>query len=143
MPVAHEAYVLPEAWQVALWHREVEGDDESTVGALLGVTPLMAGSLVETARSALRQGLVTRHREHTLPTSCVAHALRLERNAGRPVPRSVQRHAESCTRCAVLLADLEVVGKDLAGVLAAHLLGPAADGYLQVRRTGSFARDRA
>jgi hypothetical protein len=35
------------------------------------------------------------------------------------------------------VADLDIVERDLAGTLARHLLGPAADGYLDLRRQGA------
>ena len=45
----------------------------------------------------------------------------------------VLRHAAECAQCAGLVADLETAERDLAAVLAGHLLGPAAEDYLLVR----------
>lgn len=130
---------LPEAWQAVLWHLSVEGDDVDTVGALIGVAPTVVPALAESAQVTLRRSLAARHRITTLPPVCVAHALRLERWNGGGTPRSVARHGAECERCAVLLADVDALERDLSGVLAGHLLGPAAPGYLEVRRTAARA----
>ena len=135
--VAAELLWLPEAWQGALWHRYVEGDDDATVGALLGVAPAMVDPLVQRALDGLRQGVISRARTRTLPMQCKAHALRLERSASTAVPRSAVRHAATCGRCGVLLADLAAVSDALPSLLAEHLLGPAAQDYLRARSGGA------
>lgn len=130
---------LPEPWQAVLWHLAVEGDDAETVGNLIGVAPAAVPALADSALATLRRSLTARHRAKTLPPLCVAHTLRLERSNGATTPRPVLRHAAECQRCAVLLDDLEAVERDLPRVLAGHLLGRAADGYLAERRTAHRA----
>ncbi len=130
---------LPEAWKLLVWQLEVEGDSAEDAGALIGVSPVVVPALVEGARAALRRGLLARARARTLPPVCLAHTLRLARHAGVRTPRVVLRHTAQCERCAVLVADLDAVERDLGAVLARHLLGRAAEDYLAVRRTGAVA----
>jgi DNA-directed RNA polymerase specialized sigma24 family protein len=134
--LAAEVSWLPDAWQAALWHRFVEGDDDARIGAMLGIVPGKVGSLIEGALDMLRRDLVARRRTRPVPPQCMGYGLRLERAGGHVVPRSVVRHAATCERCAVLLEDLAAVETDLAAVLAEHLLGAAGAGYLAARRPG-------
>lgn len=124
---------LPEGWQAAVWHLEAEREPVEEVATVLGVAPAGVRRLVASARKGLR-GALTSTRDPDLPPSCTAHLLRLGRARGPVRPRSVVKHAARCERCVVLLGDLDVVERDLAGVLARHLLGPAAGAYLDVRR---------
>jgi hypothetical protein len=135
--VSIEFSYLPEAWQLLLWHLEVEGDGVEYAAALIGVSPSVVPALVEGARATLRRALLMGHRTRELPAQCLGHTLRLERTAGIHPPRSVLRHTAECDRCAVLLGDLDAVERDLGEVVARHLLGWAAEGYLATRRAGA------
>lgn len=128
---------LPEAWQLLLWHLEVEGDSPVAAAALIGVSPVAVPALVTSARATLRRALLARHRARALPPVCLAHTLRLSRSTRISIPRVAARHAAECSGCATLVAGLDTVERDLAAVLAAHLLGPVAEHYLVVRRTAS------
>lgn len=132
--VATEFSRLPEAWQLLVWHLEVEGDSPEEAAALVGVSPVVVPALVEGARAALRRALLLRHRARTLPAQCLGYTLRLERSGGTHPPRVMLRHTAACERCAVLLGDLDAVERDLGEVVARHLLGWAAEGYLAARR---------
>jgi hypothetical protein len=131
---------LPEAWQLLVWQLEVERDSVEEAAALIGVSPLVVPALLEGSRAALRRALLDRHRARTLPPACLAHTLRLGRNAGVRPPRVVLRHTAECERCAELLGDLDAVDRDLGEVLARHLLGWAAEDYLAARRTRAVTR---
>ncbi len=120
---------------------EVEGAGADEAAAPIGVSPLVVPALVAGARAALRRALLLRHRSRTLPAACLGHTLRLGRSAVRPIPRVVLRHAAQCERCVVLVDDLAAVERDLGDVLARHLLGQAADGYLAARRATAGRRD--
>lgn len=127
---------LPEAWQAAVWHLEAEREPLAQVASVLGVVPAGVRRLVTSARQELRTSLL-RDQQGRLPPACAGHVLRLARARGAVPPRSVLRHAAGCERCVVLVADLDIVERELAGTLARHLLGPAADGYLDLRRQRS------
>lgn len=128
---------LPEAWQLLVWHLEVEGESPEEAAALVGVSPVVVPALVEGARAALRRALLLRHRARTLPAQCLGYTLRLERSGGVHPPRVMLRHTAGCERCAVLLGDLDAVERDLGEAVARHLLGWAAEGYLAARRAGA------
>lgn len=131
---------LPEAWQLLVWHLEVEADAPEAASALVGVSPAVVPALVTGARSTLRRALIEHHLSARLPSACVGHTLRLGRSQGTVVPKVVLRHAAQCRACGGLLADLDAVEHRLGTVVARHLLGAAADGYAAVRRS---ARDSA
>jgi hypothetical protein len=135
--VSIEFSYLPEAWQLLLWHLEVESDSPEYAAALVGVSPVVVPALVQGARGALRRALLMGHRTRRLPAQCMGHALRLERHTGARPPRAVLRHSAECQRCAALLGDLDAVERDLGDVLARQLLGWAAEGYLSARRVSA------
>jgi hypothetical protein len=127
---------LPEGWQAAVWHLQAEREPVDEVASVLGVATAGVERLVTSARKELRAAL-TSTRGRALPPACTAHTLRLARAHGAVAPRSVLKHAARCARCVVLVGDLEVVERDLPLVLARHLLGPAADSYVDARRAAA------
>jgi hypothetical protein len=129
--VAASVSLLPPAWQTALWHRLVEQDGDSVTAAAVGVPPMKVPVLVHVALDLLQRNRVASHRKGS-SARCLGFGLRLERE-GLGVPPVFVRHAQSCARCAELLADLAALESELPRIMAQALLGDVAPGYLAMR----------
>ncbi|GAA4998763.1 RNA polymerase sigma factor [Actinopolymorpha pittospori] len=137
--VATEAFgVLPEPWQAALWHIEVEGDHPDHVGVLLGMSAADVAVASARARAAFRQYYARQHLDASWPPLCQDVIDRLSRftfaglyddEAGQ-----VAAHLQTCTACTALTQRLEDVDDDLPLVLAATVLGEHAAAYLEAVR---------
>ncbi len=58
---------LPDAWQAVLWHRFVEQDTSTEVGAVIGVSRDQVDALVGSARTELLRSLLLRRGAGTYP----------------------------------------------------------------------------
>ncbi|MGW5363121.1 hypothetical protein [Actinopolymorpha pittospori] len=137
--VATEAFgVLPEPWQAALWHIEVEGDHPDHVGVLLGMSAADVAVASARARAAFRQFYARQHLDASWPPLCQDVIDRLSRftfaglyddEAGQ-----VAAHLQTCAACTALTQRLEDIDDDLPLVLAATVLGEHAAAYLEAVR---------
>lgn len=131
---------LPDAWQAVLWHRFVEQDTSTEVGAVIGVSRDQVDALVGSARTELLRSLLLRRWGQDLPAPCRAHTGRLIAAPPGSLPRSVLRHTARCPTCDALVDDLRAARDSLPNVLAGHVLEGTGERYLAVRH--SAARDR-
>ena len=126
--------LLPERWQLVLWHTEVEGQKPADVAPLLGMTPNAVSALAYRAREGLRQAYLSMHARDVADDACERTRGELgayvrgglsRRDAAR-----VERHLADCRACTALYLELLEVNSNLRGVLAPLLLGGAAAAYL-------------
>ncbi len=130
-----QAYAsLPERWQLALWHTEVEGRSAAEVGTLLAIAPNAVAALTYRAREGLRQAYLQAHLQQQTPEACQA----CRPNLGAYVRdglatrdrRKVDEHLGGCEACSTLLVELRETNTHLRAVLIPLLLGVSAAKYL-------------
>ena len=137
--VAAEAFgVLPEPWQAALWHIEVEGDHPDHVGVLLGMSAADVTVASARARAAFRQFYARQHLDASWPPLCQDVIDRLSRFTFAGLyddeTGQVAAHLRTCAACTALTQRLEDVDDDLPFVLAVTVLGDHAATYLEAVR---------
>lgn len=130
---AHAFASLPERWQVALWHVDVEGQRPAEVAPLLGLSAGAVSALLYRAREGLRQAYLQFHLAEATETTCRWTTERLgahvrsglaAREAGR-----VEFHLDTCRRCMGVYLELREVSAGLRGVVGPIVLGGALTGY--------------
>lgn len=122
---------LPERWQNVLWYTEVEGLDPHEVAPLLGLTPNGVAALAYRARDGLRTAWLNAHVESAgLAGECrwvTDHVAQSARHTLSPADEARRdRHLAACTRCAVIVEEVDDVGARLALVLLPLILGAGA-----------------
>ena len=130
-----QAYAsLPERWQLALWHTEVEGRSAAEVGLLLGIAPNAVAALTYRAREGLRQAYLQAHLQRQTPEACQS----CRPNLGAYVRdglatrdrRKVDEHLEHCQQCRDLVVELQETNNHLRLVLIPLVIGVPAAKYL-------------
>ncbi|MGQ0629762.1 MAG: hypothetical protein ACT4P1_01870 [Sporichthyaceae bacterium] len=136
---------MPESGQVALWHTEVDAEPLLDTAALLGVAATDIAELAFGARDTLRAAQLADHRGTVATGPCRWSGDRLAAHSqGRlsaPDTARVDEHLQACARCTELYPAVATLEKDLAGVVATIVLGPAAWAYLD--RAAPYARGLA
>jgi DNA-directed RNA polymerase specialized sigma24 family protein len=126
---------LPERWQAALWHADVERESVVTVARHLGVDENAVAALDYRAREALGREYVRAclEHEHRMPCRMVQERLgAYVRNLLVGSDRArVARHLRSCPRCESIRSDLADLRRALAAALPPRYLGAHADAYLR------------
>ncbi|WP_433870030.1 sigma-70 family RNA polymerase sigma factor [Saccharopolyspora sp. CA-218241] len=134
---------LPERWQTALWHLEVEGQSPTEVAPLLGLTPNGVSALAYRAREGLRQAYLQVHLSRLGPDvdRCRAVVDRLgawtRGGLSKRETAQVNTHLDGCDRCRALAGELAEVNSGLRLIVAPLLLGTAATGYLSTSGAGA------
>lgn len=139
--------LLPERWQVVLWHTTVEGDDHETVGALLGINANAVAALAFRAREGLRAAYLAAHLDAPADDECGPVREQLpsyvRRRLGKRPAARVEEHLAGCRSCTAAAAELTALNVDLGAVLAPALLGVVGAGYavphLSVGSVGGWA----
>ncbi|MGQ0625972.1 MAG: zf-HC2 domain-containing protein [Sporichthyaceae bacterium] len=125
---------MPESGQVALWHTEVDAEPLLDTATLLGVNATDVAELAFGARDTLRAAQLADHRGSVAIGPCRWSGDRLAAHTQGRLSASdaakVDEHLSACGRCAELYPAVGTLEKDLAGVVAAIVLGPAAWAYL-------------
>jgi len=131
--LARQAFeALPERWQLALWHREIEGESLDLVAERLGMSTAAAAALVARAREGLRERYVAAHlggaatSEHPGQRELARHV------RGRLTPSKRERvedHLGTCARCRVLLLEARAVASSMRLVVAPAMLGVGVAAY--------------
>lgn len=119
---------LPARWQEVLWYSEVEGLEPVDIAPLLAMSPGAVSALAYRAREGLRRAWLQAHVSSTsLPDDCrwsAEHMGDANRDAlsGRARER-FDAHVGGCTRCAILVAEVDEVSGRLGLVLVPLLVG--------------------
>ncbi|MDN5558595.1 MAG: sigma-70 family RNA polymerase sigma factor, partial [Ruaniaceae bacterium] len=126
---------LPESWQVALWHIEVERERPAQVAPLLGVSANAVSALTYRAREGLRQAYLRQHVQaadsDALCRSVIEQLPSYVRSKlSKSNTAAVSEHLEECRECYAAFLELTEVNMRLAAVLAPAVLGTAGLGYL-------------
>lgn len=124
---------LPERWQLALWHVDVEGQRPAEVAPLLGMSANSVSALLYRAREGLRQAFLQFHLTEATSTQCQWTTERLGSHVrdglGTREATRVDGHLDECRRCMGVYLELREVASDLRGVLGPILLGGAFGAY--------------
>lgn len=134
---------LPERWQTVLWYTEVEGMEPADAAPLLGLTPNATAALAYRAREGLRAAWLQAHvSDLRVPPGCrwtTSHMSEYVRGSLTPRARlRFDQHLDTCTRCSILVEEVDDVGQRLAVVLLPLTLGGAAAlGLLTERAHGA------
>jgi DNA-directed RNA polymerase specialized sigma24 family protein len=127
--------LLPERWQLALWHTEVDGESPESVAPVLGVPLAEVSPLLLRARDRLRQRYINEHLR-TPPTDiCPWMVDQAGAYARAALPASeraaADAHLAGCGGCRALFLELEDINSRLRAVLARAVLGGStATAYL-------------
>lgn len=101
--------MLPERWQVVLWHTLVEGAAPHQVAAVLGITPSAVASLAFRAREGLREAYLRAHLDAAADLRCRRFGPLLGAAARRGGVRrapALARHLAGCPSCARAYGEL-------------------------------------
>lgn len=119
---------LPARWQEVLWYSEVEGLEPADIAPLLAMSPGAVSALAYRAREGLRRAWLQAHVSSTaLPEECRWSAEHMgDANRGALTGRARARfdeHVDGCTRCTILVAEVDEVSSRLGLVLVPLLVG--------------------
>ena len=122
---------LPERWQTVLWYTEVEGLEPAEAAPFLGLSANAAAALAYRARDGLKKAWLQAHVSASrVAAGCQWTTQRMSDYVrGDLSPRARERfdgHLNDCTRCSILLEEIDDVGRRLAVVLFPIVLGSAA-----------------
>ena len=122
---------LPERWQTVLWYTEVEGLEPAEAAPFLGLTPNGAAALAYRARDGLKKAWLQAHISSSrVAPDCVWTTQRMSDYVRDDLsPRARERfdqHLKGCTRCSILLEEIDDVSRRLAVVLLPIALGSVA-----------------
>ena len=103
---------LPERWQAALWHVDIEGLKPAAAAPFIGVTPNGVSSFVIRAREGLRQAYLQNHIKAS-DDACLEFSTQLGKYVRGGLKRTshekVTAHLAGCPRCTALLMELNDV----------------------------------
>ncbi len=129
--------VLPAAWQVAVWHREVEGQRLPEIAGHLGMDQEQASRALTSAYASLKRRVALAHTPTSSAPECeeIHATYRLSPPAVLPLAevRALREHGRHCDSCLGLIRALFTVEHTLRDTLAAVVLGDAAEDYLASR----------
>jgi RNA polymerase sigma factor (sigma-70 family) len=122
---------LPERWQTILWYTEVEGMEPAEAAPYLGLTANSAAALAYRARDGLKKAWLQAHvSDLRVPPECRWTTERMgDYSRGALSPRARARfdeHLETCTRCSILVEEVDGLGGRLAAILFPVVLGGGA-----------------
>ena len=132
---------LPERWQTALWYTEVEGMAPAEAAPLLGMTPNAFAALAYRAREGLKKAWLQAHvNDRRIPEECRWTTERMGDYVRRSLTPSArarfENHLDGCTRCPIVLEEIDHVNGRLAVILLPLALGGAAAAGLVSARAG-------
>lgn len=129
------ANLKPE-WRRILWYTEVEGMTPREIAPLLGMKANSIAALAYRAKEGLRVSWLQAHvNSDAADADCKWYAERLgSYNRGTlstKVNDQVEDHLITCTKCSILVEEVDHLGRNLGLVLLPIFLGPtAAAGFL-------------
>ncbi|MGA0568332.1 sigma-70 family RNA polymerase sigma factor [Rathayibacter sp. KR2-224] len=133
---------LPERWQTILWYTEVEGMDPAEAAPYLGLTANGAAALAYRAREGLKKAWLQAHvNDERVPAECRWTTERMgDYNRGALSPKAqarFEKHLETCTRCSIIVEEIDDVSGRLAAMLFPLVLGGAGAALLAGRLAAS------
>lgn len=129
---------LPERWQAVLWYLEVEGMAPAEAAPLIGLSPNATSALSVRAREGFKKAWLQAHvNDLTVPQECRWTTERMGQYARHGLtPRARARfdhHLENCTRCPILLEEIDSLDGHLGSILLPAVLGGGAGGALHAQ----------
>jgi RNA polymerase sigma factor (sigma-70 family) len=101
---------LPERWQAALWHTEIEQQSPADVAPLLGLTPNGVSALAYRAREGLKQAYLQVYLSGRIKVGCRPTTDRLgawtRDGLSKREKAQVGQHLDECEACQALAAEL-------------------------------------
>lgn len=133
---------LPERWQTVLWYTEVEGMQPAEAAPMLGLAPNAVAALAHRAREGLKKAWLQAHISGLrVPPGCQWTTQRMGDYARDTLSQAARDrfdlHLRSCTRCSILLEELDDIGRRLASVLLPTVLGGVAAAALLAQSAGT------
>jgi len=128
---------LPERWQLALWHVEVEGHKPAEVATAMGMTPNGVSALAYRAREGLRQAYLRLQLHHPEEPACAwatdRMAAYLRGGLSSSESSKTEVHLDGCSRCAGVYLELSEMNPQLIRPLGGapdavdgHVIGDAS-----------------
>lgn len=118
---------LPERWQAALWHVDIEGLKPAAAAPFIGLSPNGVSSLVIRAREGLRQAYLQNHIRVASDDSCAAFSSQLGKYARGGLKRAsyekVTAHLEGCPKCTAVLVELNDVQSGMRALVFPLVVG--------------------
>lgn len=119
---------LPERWQSILWYSEVEGMEPAEIAPLMGLKASAVSALAYRAREGLRREWLQVHvNAEDVPHECRWAAERMgdfNRGALRGAAKDkFTDHVSSCSRCMVLIDEVNEVSRKLGLILVPLTVG--------------------
>lgn len=127
---------LPERWKTVLWYTEVEGLQPREAGLMMGLAANAVAALAYRAREGLRQAWLQAHiNSASTPEECRWSSEHMGEHArgtlSRRDAKRFDEHVAGCTRCSILIEELDHVAGRLAIMILPLLIGgTAATSYL-------------
>ena len=130
---------LPERWQTVLWYTEVEGMQPAEAAPFLGLSAGSTAALAYRAREGFKKAWLQAHVSDLLvPPDCRWTTERMgDYNRGGLSPRArtrFEKHLTTCTRCSILVEEVDDLSGRLAAVLLPMTLGGIAGAGLLAQR---------
>ncbi|MGO4585440.1 SpaH/EbpB family LPXTG-anchored major pilin, partial [Arthrobacter sp. 2RAF6] len=118
---------LPERWQAALWHVDIEGLKPAAAAPFIGLSPNGVSSLVIRAREGLRQAYLQNHIKVASDDSCAEFSSQLGKYARGGLKRAsyekVKAHLEECPKCTAVLVELNDVQAGMRALVFPLVVG--------------------
>jgi RNA polymerase sigma factor (sigma-70 family) len=118
---------LPERWQAALWHVDIEGLKPAAAAPFIGLSPNGVSSLVIRAREGLRQAYLQNHVTVVSDDSCAEFSSQLGKYARDGLKRAsrekVRAHLEECPKCTAVLVELNDVQAGMRALVFPLVVG--------------------
>ncbi|MFK4297886.1 RNA polymerase sigma factor (sigma-70 family) [Arthrobacter sp. GAS37] len=118
---------LPERWQAALWHVDIEGLKPAAAAPFIGLSPNGVSSLVIRAREGLRQAYLQNHVNVASDDSCVEFSSLLGKYVRNGLKRAsqekVKAHLEECPKCTAVLVELNDVQAGMRALVFPLVVG--------------------
>ncbi|MEV8150629.1 SpaH/EbpB family LPXTG-anchored major pilin [Arthrobacter sp. NPDC080073] len=118
---------LPERWQAALWHVDIEGLKPAAAAPFIGLSPNGVSSLVIRAREGLRQAYLQNHVAAASDDSCAEFSSQLGKYARNGLKRAsrekVKAHLEECPKCTAVLVELNDVQAGMRALVFPLVVG--------------------
>ncbi|MCZ9882116.1 SpaH/EbpB family LPXTG-anchored major pilin [Arthrobacter sp. B2a2-09] len=118
---------LPERWQAALWHVDIEGLKPAAAAPFIGLSPNGVSSLVIRAREGLRQAYLQNHINVASDDSCVEFSSQLGKYVRGGLKRAshekVKAHLDECPKCTAVLVELNDVQAGMRALVFPLVVG--------------------